>query len=99
VFGYITGNLHVYDQVRSAQSACNSVIEILFLFFKDFLFCVYTSVDSYFCLSVVSVFLSLNVGNGVRLYYDSLYVHIVSALFLCVSFVLNICISVGLYCH
>ena len=28
VSGYVTGNLHIYEQVGPAQTVCNSVIEI-----------------------------------------------------------------------
>ena len=74
---YITGKLHVYEQVGPSQIKCNNVIEqkreknsFSFRFFFN-LTCIRTSLGSCFCLC-----LSLNVGNVVRLYYDSLYVRI-----------------------
>ena len=54
VSGYITGNFHVYEQVRSAQSWCNSGIENYdddFLFIFSFA-CMRTSFGSYLCLSI-----------------------------------------------
>ena len=80
--GYIAGNLHVYEQVRSAQSGCNSGPENYYddVYFIFSFVCIQflVSLGSYLCLC-----LFLNVSNGVRLYYDSLYVYIL----LCIVFV------------
>ena len=80
---YITGNLHVYEQVRSAQSGCNSGIENYYddVYFIFSFVCIQflVSLGSYLCLC-----LFLNVSNGVRLYYDSLYVHtLLCTVFVC----------------
>ena len=97
MFGYIAGNLHVYEQVRSAQSGCNSGLENYDddVYFSFSFACIRTSLGSYFCLSVCFS-MSVMVSGYIMTHCMSIYC---SAVCLCVSFALNICINIGLYCH
>ena len=87
--GYIIGNFHVCEQAHWARSVSNRALQNVCM---SIIIPVYirTSLDSHFCLTS----LAQNVRSNVRICDDSLYVHI-SLL----SFSLNICRSVRLYCH
>ena len=69
--GCIIGNLYECEQAHSARSVSNSALENLCMIII-IPACIRTSLDSYFCL----ISLALNVRSRVRIYYDSLYVHI-----------------------
>ena len=93
VSGYIIDNFHVCEQARSCRSVYSCALENLCIIINSA--CIRTSTDSYFYLSL---WLWMFVPVSGYVITDCMCIYVSwSCLFL--SFSLEICSSVRLYCH